>query len=604
MKHINIKSTAIATAVSLLVAVPGAVHAKNGKNTPYEVWGSDQSNSVPNKSVGKDGSFIWIWNSEDVDKQMTKGTLAEPLGCDGNDVPGGGPCDIKDVFPASLQQHDGSELTTETLGSLSADGGFGKLHGMLADPQNLYMNFNSFVTDGTGGYIGIMDGRTKEAVALFRVTEVAAGVRRSLHMSFWNHDGSALLLANLHGKILERIDITRDADGNITNADFNRAASLGVGKNQVITEDATAFQGLNDHGNPLVSTVSGSYDAGAFSNLTPNDECKENGCDGGMSDAAFGGRPNNVIVCPIVSDNDNAYITMGGGGLLIADTSTTPMSLTGEYGANIVNGAGCGGVQVGDYLWLDAGASAGGGGLTQSTFTQYTLDDTAFPDGPLYNAPNTPAPVTVYKDTDPNDGTGANTHTLGNLDGPGGNVNAMVNDTGQLPGISTRRDAHGMARTVDGKYIHTVDRIQNVAEVFSTDSMSRVATYDLTSKNGNGDGGDGPCAALGVTDDPLLPTNDPAPDLMDTTPDGKYLVVALRGPVPASVLHAAQGSCPGVGMIRMLDDGLRGKLATVLRSSHQVPTVQDSTAVGGHDYTGAERSDIHGASVRTRVEDM
>ena len=38
----------------------------------------------------------------------------------------------------------------------------------------------------------------------------------------------ALLLANLHGKILERIDITRDADGNITNANFNRAASLGA----------------------------------------------------------------------------------------------------------------------------------------------------------------------------------------------------------------------------------------------------------------------------------------------------------------------------------------------------------------------------------------
>jgi len=109
---------------------------------------------------------------------------------------------------------------------------------------------------------------------------------------------------------------------------------------------------------------------------------------------------------------------------------------------------------------------------------------------------------------------------------------------------------------------------------------------------------------MGVTDDPGLPGNDPAPDLMDTTPDGKYLVVALRGPVPASVLHAAQGSCPGVGMIRLLANGKRGKLSTVLRSSHQVPTTQGSTAVGGHVYTGAERSDIHGASVRARVEDM
>jgi hypothetical protein len=594
MKHPNIKTTAIATAMSLLVAVPGVVSAKNGKNIPYEVWGSDQSNSVPDQPVGTAGSFIWIWNSEDVEKQISKGITADPLGC--GSVPA--PCDIVDVFPASLEQHDGSGLTGATLGDLPK---FGKLHGMLADPQNMYMNFNSFVTGG--GYVGIMDGRTKEAVALFRVTEVAAGSQRSVHMSFWNHDGSALLVANLHGKILERIDITRDADGNITNANFNRAASLGVGKGMVITEDATAFVGSNAEGNYLVSTVSGSYDAGAFSDLTHNDNCKEDGCGAGNGDAANGGRPNNVIVCPIVSDNDNAYITMGGGGLLVADTSATPMTLTGEYGANVVNGAGCGGVQVGDFMWVDAGTSASGAGLTQSTFTQYTIDDTAFS---VPQMPDMPAPITVYKDTFTADidGTGANTHTLGNIDGPGGNVSLTVNDTGQLPGISTRRDAHGMARTVDGKYIHTVDRIQNVAEVFDTDSQTWVGTYDLTSKNGDGIGGDGPCAELGVTDDPDLPKNDPAPDLMDTTPDGKYLVVALRGPVPASVLHAAQGSCPGVGMIRLLDGGLRGKLATVLRSSHEVPTTQSSTAVGGHDYTGAERSDIHGAAVRTRVEDL
>mgnify|MGYP001557432365 FL=1 len=203
-----------------------------------------------------------------------------------------------------------------------------------------------------------------------------------------------------------------------------------------------------------------------------------------------------------------------------------------------------------------------------------------------------PVPMTV--DQEP-----GNTLSLGNLDGT-----SATNDTGQLPGMTTRRDAHGMARTLDGKYIHTADRIQNVVEVYSTSSMSHVGTYDLTSRNGNGTGGAGACEAYGVTDDPGLPTNDPAPDLMDTTPDGKYMVVALRGPVPASVLHAAQGSCPGVGIIRLLANGQRGKLATVLVSSHDVATVQDSTATGGHDYTGAERSDIHGASVRTRVEDM
>ena len=260
MRNLNFKSTAIAMAVCLAFALPGPAGAKNGKNTPYEVWGSDQSNSVPDQNVGTDGSFIWVWASEHMEKQITTGRPAAPMGCDPANTPGDGPCDLKDVFPASLVQDDGTGPTGDTLGDLPK---FGKLHGMLADPQNLYMNVNSFVTGG--GYVGIMDGRSKEAVALFRVTQVEAGAQRSVHMSFWNHDGSALLVANLHGKILERIDITRDADGNITNANFNRAASLGVGKAQAIIEDATAFSGNNAHGNPLVSTVSGSYDLAAFS---------------------------------------------------------------------------------------------------------------------------------------------------------------------------------------------------------------------------------------------------------------------------------------------------------------------------------------------------
>ena len=582
MNRTRFKSLAFTVAASLALMIPGAASAKNGKNVPYEIWASDQSNSVPDKPVGTDGSFIWVWDSEDMERQITQGDIAMPMGCDPGNTPGIGPCDLKSVFPPALEQHDGNDLTGNTLGDLPK---FGKLHGMLADPQNLYMNVNSFVTGG--GYVGIMDGRTKEAVALFRVTQVEAGSQRSLHMSFWNHDGSALLLANLHGKILERIDVMRDADGNITNANFNRSASLGVGKGQVIVEDATAFVGKNAHGNALVSTVSGAYDPAAFGDLTPNGYCKENGCAG--DDAANGGRPNNVIVCPIVSDYGNAYITMGGGGLLVADTTSTPMSLSGEYGANVVNGAGCGGVQVGDYMWLNAGASASGAGITQSTFTVYTFDDTAFSSVQM---PDMPLPYTVFKDP-------YNTLTLGNTDGMPGS-----NETGQIPGETTRRDAHGMARTLDGRYIHTADRIQNVVEVFDTYDKAHIGTYDLTSRNGNGSGGEGPCSVLGVMDDPGLPNNDPAPDLMDTTPDDKYMVVALRGPVPASVLHAAQGSCPGVGIIRLLGNGERGKLATVLVTSHSVPTEQSSTATGGHDYIGAERSDVHGASVRSRVEDM
>lgn len=550
------------------------------RSIPYEVWGADQSNSVAGEtSRGVNGSYMWIWRSEDMKRQLAGGPAARPMGCGPGRQRGRGPCDVHDVFPGRLREMDANGATGARLADLPA---FGRLHGMIPDPQELYVNVNMFAPGG--GFVGIVDGRTKEAVALFRVTGTSSG--RSLHMSFWNSDGSALLLANLNGKVLERIDIYRDRRGNITDAKFNQSASLGVGKSQTILASAKAYRGRNAHGRRMVGRVIGSYDAGAFGDLTPNGKCKENGCTTGP-DGDRGGRPNNVIICPIVSSRDYAYVTMGGGGLIVANTRSTPMNIVGEYGNQAVNGAGCGGAQTGNQMWLNSGVSASGAGATWSTFTMYTIDDSRF--RRRRAAPeNTPAPVEVFRDA-------TNTATGGSMSG------APSNTSGQLPNITTRRDAHGAIRTLDGRYVHNVDRIQNNVEVFDSRTHRRT-TYDLTSRTGQGHGF-GPCMAQSVSDDINLPKNDPAPDLMDNTPDGRYLVVALRGPTPVSVTHSAQGSCPGVGIIELTRGGKRGRLAGVLRSYNQVDTSPVS-APGGHAYTGSEHSDVHGAAVRTRVEDM
>ena len=299
-------------------------------------------------------------------------------------------------------------------------------------------------------------------------------------------------------------------------------------------------------------------------------------------DGAAGGRPNNVIVCPIPSTNDNAYVTMGGGGLLVTDLASTPMAIVGEYGNQVINGAGCGGGQVDDEMWINAGVSASGAGATWSTFTMYTLDDTAYDSA---NGENLPTPTVVFSDA-------GNTATGGNQDST-----IVDNTTGQLPGVTTRRDAHGIAVTETG-FVHNVDRIQNVVEVFDGSDYSWT-TYDLTSADGQGNGV-GPCDAKSVSDDAGLPANDPAPDLLERTPDGKYLAIALRGPAPVSVKHSAQGSCPGVGIVELLDNGAHGRMVGVLRTTN----TNDSSAAsapGGHTYTGAERSDVHGVTVvRTR----
>ena len=277
---------------------------------------------------------------------------------------------------------------------------------------------------------------------------------------------------------------------------------------------------------------------------------------------------------------------MGGGGLLIVSANTTPMRIVGEYGNQAINGAGCGGAQAGNDMYLNAGVSAAAGGATWSTFTMYTVDDSAF--GCSSNPQNSPMPTVIFRDP-------TNTATGGAGSGP------ASNSTGQIPGLTTRRDAHGAIATLSGSHVHNVDRIQNNVEVFDTLTNVRT-TYDLTSANGQGSGL-GPCYASSVSDDAMLPLNDPAPDLMDRTPDGKYLVVAFRGPVPVSVTHSAQGSCPGVGIIEVLNGGASGRLAGVLRSTNTIDTTPVS-APGGHAYTGAEHSDVHGASVRVAVEKL
>ena len=114
----------------------------------------------------------------------------------------------------------------------------------------------------------------------------------------------------------------------------------------------------------------------------------------------------------------------------------------------------------------------------------------------------------------------------------------------------------------------------------------------------DGSSGVGACAAVSVLG---VEPNDPAPDLFERTPDGKYLMVAFRGPAPVSVPHSSQGSCPGVGVVELQANGKFGRLIEVLRTTN---TVSDSVVVslpnGPGDpiaYVGSERSDIHGTIV-------
>jgi len=568
------------TTIALLALSSHTNAEKKWSTTSYEIWGSDQSNTVEGQSaLGVAGSYIWIWDSNDVQAEIISQQEAGshspvPKPCSPNDT--AGPCELFTIFPKTLTDNASGETLENVIS-------FGRWHGVTKDPQNRYVTANIFAPNG--GYLGIVDTTSKEAVALFRVTEMSyekgegKATARSVHMSFWNGDGSAILIHNLHGKAIERINVERDDMGVITSVSFDKSATVGIGKSMEVVNEASFFHGTNAFGNPLLGALTGSYDNADLGDVTPAGTCKEDGCGGG-TDA---GRPNNVPICPVVAnDNGLVFNTLGGGGLFVLDSTKTPMTIVGAYGNNKVYGAGVCGTQVSDRVYVTSGTSASGAGATQSLFALYAFDPSLYTTGSEYEE-NIPEPTLVFDDET---GTATGGKTTGEV----------INISGQIQGETTRRDAHDVAGTLDQKYVHVVDRIQNVVEVFDSETDEAVGSYDLTTATGTkGDGSSGPCEAASVTDGgDGFPINDPAPDFIDATPDGNYMVLSFRGPAPVSAGHAAQGSCPGVGIVELLEGGKTGKLVAVMRSTNTIGDIVDEISpAGGSTYIGKERADVH-----------
>ena len=525
----------------------------------WEVWLSDQSDSADigtDNPAGTYGSRIIIYESSDI--------LAAPPGTYAEDDPDYGATVIEatDVFPSA---YDELGLNVK------------RLHGMLMHPPtHRYVSVNFFGPEA--GMVGIIDAEgqcedlgnglrecrpiqggpeeaAKLAKALFRTTG-PEGSAPSNHMSFFSADGTKLIVANLAAKLLERIDYDAATDTFI----FNKAATLDL----VGGRDLTAIEAKAD------STLPGGRVSGEYANnqptTTPSGAPKQGD-----------GRANNVVVCPIISSNNqHAYVTFGGGGLFVVDITTEPMSIVAEYTNDVISVAGCGGVEAGGFMYLNAGVSASGAGADDSTFIMYRLP-LDYPDGanPL-TTPNTPAVVTFYSEK-----------TL---------------DMTDEADLAARRDAHGLAVSTNGRYLYQFDRIQNNAEVFDVGKVindpdatlaeqaaAHVGTIDLT--------GSGHCVGeaapfVDINDEGYELNDDPAPDLAEATPDGRFIVVSFRGSTPITVKHAALGSCPGFGLVTLSGDGgSTGELTHVFRTFLA-------------DATGTRNlSDIHAAAVRVKSKD-
>jgi hypothetical protein len=237
-------------------------------------------------------------------------------------------------------------------------------------------------------------------------------------------------------------------------------------------------------------------------------------------------RPDNAPICPYVPANGfPAYISLRGGGMLAVDPRTTPMQIVAEYDAEHIPRDGCGFTEASGFIF---GGGGGGNPANPDGWLWYRV-----PQGgsELYspaNPPNSPVPEILAHDD------------------------------------SIPRDAHGVARSKQQKYVYFFDRAGNVVEIYRTSTGAYVKTENLVS----------PYSA------------DPTVDLAGEAPDGKYVYLSTRGPNPLSGdPHASTGTTPGLLVLELLQDG-------------RDVVVRGLAPISNIDALGIQRADGHGVRVR------
>jgi DNA-binding beta-propeller fold protein YncE len=239
-------------------------------------------------------------------------------------------------------------------------------------------------------------------------------------------------------------------------------------------------------------------------------------------------RPDNAPICPIVESTSRfVYVTLRGGGLFVVDATRTPMEIVAEYDIENVHPNGCLGVQVGRKMYIDSG-----GGTAANLFGAdvYAFPVTGFSAG---NPPNTPPRKVV-----------------------------LTLDAGQEHDEGP--DAHGATLTQQQRRLWVADRGRNLIWVFDTRTDELLNEIHLEGE---------------VSDDPT-------PDLLQTSPDGQFVFMSLRGPNPLTAdPHVSTGSTPGVGVIKVTAGGRDGRFYGLAAATNL-------------DATGIERADIHAMTIR------
>jgi hypothetical protein len=306
-----------------------------------------------------------------------------------------------------------------------------------ASAYEVWLTDQSDTAKESGGFLYIYDGAAlaanpaaaKPAVTIdlsgeintFCETATKKPVRRP-HMLFFNKDQDHAILSFLSGHVLFMDAKTRKP-----------VACLSMGKN-VHAAWPTPNQKMAIAANIVekkFTRIWTDYAAHTFSFDPEKDVVNLALLEGGE-------RPDTSPICPITESSSRyAFVTLRGGGLFVFDVTTTPMSLVATLNNNEIHPAGCGGIQVGETMYINSG---GGWPIAPLSYDIYALDLSTLPKS----------------------------------------VSAKL--------VSQRddqfADSHGMAAV--GRYVWSADRAGNNIEIIDTLSNLSVGSIDLVT-DGNKD---------------------------------------------------------------------------------------------------------------------
>ncbi len=90
-----------------------------------------------------------------------------------------------------------------------------------------------------------------------------------------------------------------------------------------------------------------------------------------------GERPDNAPICPITENTSTyAFVTLRGGGLLVVNVKETPMKVVASLNDNQIHPGGCGGIQIGDTMYVNSG---GGWPVAPLSYDVYAIDMSGLP---------------------------------------------------------------------------------------------------------------------------------------------------------------------------------------------------------------------------------